>query len=140
MKKESKDEEFLKRIKWNRKKILTFSKYADGKETKSYSEGLFNRVVDFFLSEKKKIYENCNKIIEFPHFVAEEDGDIGLFWQTKKLNLILTFPNNAGESITYYGDNRKHNKKSIIIDGDFDPKKDSFIDLYASLDKKFAKN
>lgn len=77
----------------------------DGEGGRGYDKETWQRAIIFLFLEYINAYNYLRLVIPVPKIQAGPDGSIDLYWKTPSTELLVNFPAEIDESVSYYGDN-----------------------------------
>lgn len=98
------------------RKMLDWEDNWDDEGSVGYSVETWNRATHFLLTMTTRLWMLYGVHLEIPRILPGPDGSIDIHWKTEKHKLLINFPANSGESISFYGDNKSGQVVKGILD------------------------
>ena len=102
--------------------ILDLEDDFDDEGSSGYEFETWKRAVDFLVNSAKWALEKNSAVIDNPNIYHGPDGSIDVLWKNADYRLLINFPKDNANPVTFYGDDCKANK----IEGTFDLSKNDF--------------
>lgn len=80
----------------------------DEEEVLSCCEDAWRRAMEILIAHATAVWRDRRIAVKVPTISAGPDGSIDLYWRAKPYGLLLNVPAEAGESPSYFGDDRQN--------------------------------
>lgn len=97
--------------------ILQLPDNFDDEGSMAYSEGTWQRAVEFVRSHTIWVWEHLELVVNAPNIAPGPDGSIDIHWEDNQRELLVNIPSDRGAPLRFYGDDKGEDRIKGTLSG-----------------------
>ncbi len=98
------------------KQMLDWAEDWDGEGSPRFQQDTWQRAVYFLVENSRRLWRTTSIAVDTPKILPGPDGGFDIHWKTGRRSLLINFPADISEPVTFYGDNKLGQSVKGVLD------------------------